>query len=193
MVETGSRVRNVAAGDYVSAESHITCGACFQLPHRPRRTCASAREILGVDRDGAFARYVAVPESVIWQNDRTKLPPEIATLQEPFGNAVFATTEQDLAGRSVAVLGCGPIGLFTIAIARASGAASVARGRPHPVPARSRGEDGRERTVNVDETPDAPAGSSSQNEGLGSTSSSRCPARRGRSPTRSASPATAAA
>ena len=81
--------------------------------------------ILGVDREGAFARYVAVPESVIWQNDRSKLPPEIATLQEPFGNAVFATSEQDLAGRAVAVLGCGPIGLFTIAIARASGAAVV--------------------------------------------------------------------
>ena len=84
-----------------------------------------ATQILGVDRDGAFAPYVVVPEAVIWQNDRSKLPPEIATLQEPFGNAVFATSEQDLAGRAVAVLGCGPVGLFTIAIARASGAAVV--------------------------------------------------------------------
>ena len=58
-------------------------------------------QILGVDRDGAFAAYVAVPESVIWQNDRAKLPPEIATLQEPFGNAVFATSQEDLAGKSV--------------------------------------------------------------------------------------------
>jgi threonine 3-dehydrogenase len=62
---------------------------------------------------------------VIWQNDREKLPPEIATLQEPFGNAVFATSTQDLPGRTVAVLGCGPVGLFTIAIARASGAGRV--------------------------------------------------------------------
>src|SRR5207237_1835863 len=88
--------------------------------HRCEKT-----QILGVDRPGAFAEYVAVPESVIWQNDRAKLPPEIATLQEPFGNAVFITSTQDLAGRSVAVLGCGPIGLFTIGICRASGAAAV--------------------------------------------------------------------
>ena len=55
-------------------------------------------KILGVDRDGAFAQYVAVPESVIWQNDRAKLPPEIATLQEPFGNAVFALSHEDVVG-----------------------------------------------------------------------------------------------
>jgi threonine 3-dehydrogenase len=88
--------------------------------------------ILGVDRDGAFARYVAVPESVIWKTDRAKLPPEIATLQEPFGNAVFATSEQDLSGRSVAVLGCGPVGLFTVAIAKASGASPIIATDLHP-------------------------------------------------------------
>jgi len=82
-------------------------------------------QILGVDRDGAFAEYVAVPESVIWQNDRTKLPSDIASLQEPFGNAVFATLSHDLAGQTVVVFGCGPIGLFSIGIARASGAAAV--------------------------------------------------------------------
>src|SRR6476620_10775122 len=124
VVERGELVRNVSVGDYVSAESHITCGMCFQCRTGHARMCERTR-ILGVDRDGAFARYVAVPEAVIWRNDRSKLPPEIATIQEPFGNAVFATSEQDLAGRAVAVLGCGPIGLFTIAIARASGAAVV--------------------------------------------------------------------
>ena len=81
--------------------------------------------ILGVDRDGGFAEYVAIPESVVWQNDRAKLPPEIATLQEPFGNAVFAVEHADLAGKTVAVLGCGPVGLFTIALARAFGAGRV--------------------------------------------------------------------
>src|SRR5256885_3414576 len=124
VVEVGDDVGHVQVGDYVSAESHITCGMCFQCRTGQAHMCERTK-ILGVDREGAFARYVAVPESVIWQNDRSKLPPEIATLQEPFGNAVFATSEQDLAGRSVAVLGCGPIGLFTIAIARASGAAVV--------------------------------------------------------------------
>ncbi len=124
VVEVGSDVRHVSVGDFVSAESHITCGGCSACRTGNGHMC-EATEILGVDRDGAFARYVAVPESVIWKTNREKLPPEIATLQEPFGNAVFATSEQDLSGRSVAVLGCGPVGLFTVAIAKASGASFV--------------------------------------------------------------------
>ncbi|HSB39780.1 MAG TPA: L-threonine 3-dehydrogenase [Gaiellaceae bacterium] len=124
VVEAGRQVRGAEPGDYVSAESHVTCGACFHCRTGNAHMCERTR-ILGVDRDGAFAQYVAIPESVVWKNDRSKLPPEIATLQEPFGNAVFATGEQELTGRSVAVLGCGPVGLFAIAIARASGAAVV--------------------------------------------------------------------
>ncbi len=124
VVEVGERVEHVAVGDYVSAESHVTCGMCFQCRTGQAHMCPRT-EILGVDRDGAFAEYVALPEKVIWQNDREKMPPEIATLQEPFGNAVFAALAHDLAGQSVAVLGCGPIGLFSIGIARASGASRV--------------------------------------------------------------------
>lgn len=124
VVETGNAVEQVRVGDYISAESHITCGHCFQCRTGQAHMCPSTK-ILGVDRDGAFAEYVAVPESVIWQNSRAKLPPEIATLQEPFGNAVFATLSHELAGQTVAVFGCGPIGLFSIGIARASGAGAV--------------------------------------------------------------------
>jgi threonine 3-dehydrogenase len=124
VVETGRTVAHVKTGDYVSAESHITCGVCFHCRTGHAHMCEQT-QILGVDRNGAFARYLAVPESVIWQNDRVKLSPEIATLQEPFGNAVFATSREDLAGKSVAILGCGPVGLFSTAISRASGAARV--------------------------------------------------------------------
>jgi threonine 3-dehydrogenase len=166
IVETGSLVRDLAPGDYVSAESHITCGVCFQCRTGHAHMCERTR-ILGVDRDGAFARYVAVPASVIWRNDRTKLPPEIATLQEPFGNAVFATSEQDLAGRSVAVLGCGPIGLFTIGIAKASGAATVVAADRTPFRLDLAEKMGASVSVNVDETPDEAAWFLSQNEGLG--------------------------
>ena len=120
----GRSVRHVAVGDYVSAESHVTCGACYHCRTGRAHMCEKT-QILGVDRNGAFAQYVAVPESVIWQNDRSKLPPEIATLQEPFGNAVFALSHEDVAGKSVAILGCGPVGLFSIGIARASGAGRV--------------------------------------------------------------------
>ena len=124
VVEAGADVRTAAVGDFVSAESHITCGSCFHCRTGRAHMCEHT-QILGVDRDGALAEYVVVPESVVWQNDRSKLPPEIATLQEPFGNAVFAASTQDLPGHTVAVLGCGPVGLFTIAIARASGAGRV--------------------------------------------------------------------
>jgi threonine 3-dehydrogenase len=144
VVDVGADVRNVAVGDFVSAESHITCGHCSACRTGNAHLCEQT-QILGVDRAGAFARFVAVPESVIWKTDRTRLPPEIATLQEPFGNAVFATSEQDLSGRTVAVLGCGPVGLFTIAIARASGAARVLASDLHPFRlglARTMGADG---------------------------------------------------
>ncbi len=124
VVEAGPLVRNAQVGDYVSAESHVTCGVCFNCRTGRAHMCEQTR-ILGVDRDGAFAEYVAVPDSVLWQNDRDKLPPEIATLQEPFGNAVFAVGHADLAGKTVGILGCGPVGLFSIGIARASGAGRI--------------------------------------------------------------------
>ena len=132
IVEVGDKVRQARVGDYVSAESHVTCGMCYQCRTGQAHMCPNT-EILGVDREGAFAEYIVVPEKVIWQNDRDKLPPEVATLQEPFGNAVFATMNQDLSGQSVAVLGCGPIGLFTIAISKAVGAKCVFASDLHPL------------------------------------------------------------
>lgn len=131
VVETGRLVRNARSGDFVSAESHVTCGACFHCRTGRAHMCERT-QILGVDRDGAFAEYVAVPESVLWPTDRAKLPPEIATLQEPFGNAVFALAHADLAGKTVAILGCGPVGLFGIGIARASGAGRIVASDRHP-------------------------------------------------------------
>ncbi|MGZ8695995.1 MAG: L-threonine 3-dehydrogenase [Gaiellaceae bacterium] len=166
VVDVGRLVRNVAVGDYVSAESHITCGMCFYCRTGQAHMCERT-QIMGVDRDGAFAQYVTVPESVIWQNDRTKLPPELATLQEPFGNAVFATSEQDLAGRSVAVLGCGPVGLFTIAIARASGAAVVMAADLKPYRLGLARQMGATDTVDVDETPDTAEWFRAHHEGRG--------------------------
>jgi threonine 3-dehydrogenase len=124
VVEAGSAVENIRVGDFVSAESHVTCGMCFQCRTGQAHMCPHT-SILGVDRDGAFADYVSVPAKVIWRNDRAKIPPEIATLQEPFGNAVFATLAHELPGQSIAIFGCGPIGLFSTAIARASGAARI--------------------------------------------------------------------
>ena len=117
-------MEHARVGDFVSAESHVTCGMCYQCRTGQAHLCPRT-QILGVDREGAFAEYVCVPEKVIWQNDPGKISPEIAALQEPFGNAVFATLNQDITGKSVGILGCGPIGLFSVGIARASGASHV--------------------------------------------------------------------
>jgi threonine 3-dehydrogenase len=166
VARVGKNVRHVQEGEYVSAESHVTCGMCFHCRTGQAHMCEFTR-ILGVDRNGAFAEYVAVPESVIWKNDRSKLPPEIATLQEPFGNAVFATGAQDLAGRSVAVLGCGPVGLFTIGIARASGAAAVLCSDRTPFRLGLAKTMGATDALDIRETDDVPGWYRDQNEGFG--------------------------
>jgi len=166
VVEVGADVRHVAAGDFVSAESHVTCGGCSACRTGNGHLCERT-QILGVDRDGAFARYVSVPEAVIWKTDRGKLPPEIATLQEPFGNAVFATNEQDLSGRRVAVLGCGPVGLFTIAIARASGAARVLASDLHPFRLELARTMGADAVLDVSQTADGEAWFREETDGHG--------------------------
>jgi len=123
VVEVGSQVEHISVGDHVSAETHIPCGGCFQCRTGDMHICQNL-EILGVDRDGCFAEYVAVPEICCIRNDRS-LPWEIASVQEPLGNAVYCVSEARVAGRSVAIFGDGPIGVFAAGVARAYGATSV--------------------------------------------------------------------
>src|SRR5204863_3634607 len=106
-----------------SGESHWVCGQCFQCRNDQKHVCRNTR-ILGVDVDGCFAPYVEVPASSAWKNDRS-LPPEIACIQDPLGNAIHATLAGEIVGRSVAVLGCGPIGIFAVAVAKAAGASVI--------------------------------------------------------------------
>jgi threonine 3-dehydrogenase len=80
--------------------------------------------ILGVDRDGSFAEYVSLPEAVLWKTSPT-LPPELACLQEPLGNAVDAALVEDLTGQTIFITGFGPTGLFAAAVARTAGAAII--------------------------------------------------------------------
>ena len=123
VVRVGAQVESLRVGDYVSGESHWVCGSCRQCLMNERHVCANTR-ILGVDVDGCFAPYVVVPAASAWKNDRT-VPPELACIQDPLGNAVHATLSGEVIGRSVAVLGCGPIGIFAVAVAKAAGAAAV--------------------------------------------------------------------
>ncbi len=123
IVEVGAQVSGLKAGDYVSAESHVYCGYCYQCRTELRHICGNLK-ILGVDINGGFAEFVAVPARCAWKNDPS-LPIEVGSILEPLGNAVFATLCEDVTGKSVAVFGCGPQGLFAIAVAKAAGASLV--------------------------------------------------------------------
>ena len=123
VVAIGADVTLVAVRDYVAAESHLTCGRCFQCRTGQAHVCKDYR-ILGVDVDGSYADYVRLPETVLWKTPRD-LPPEFACVQEPLGNAVDAALAESLSGKSVLVTGCGPTGLLAIAVARVSGASAI--------------------------------------------------------------------
>ncbi len=127
VVEIGKDVTNIQEGDIVSAETHIVDGNCYQCRTDRMHVCQNI-EILGVDRDGVFAEYVVLPERNAWKND-PNLDPAIASIQEPLGNAVQSVLPkdhiEDITGKNVAVLGCGPIGLMTIAILKTMGAAKI--------------------------------------------------------------------
>ena len=130
-VETvGEEVTSVRAGDFVSAEMHVACGLCHQCRTGQSHICQHVR-IIGIDADGCFAEFVKIPESNIWKIDPA-IPVEYAAILDPLGNAVHTVLAGEIAGLSVAITGCGPIGLFAIAIARASGAHPIFATEIHP-------------------------------------------------------------
>ena len=119
----GAMVQGIIVGDFVSAEMHVACGHCLQCRSGQAHVCQFVK-ILGVDADGAFADYVRIPASNVWRLDPA-IPRDFGSLFDPFGNAVHTVLSGAIAGQTVAVTGCGPIGLFAIAVAKACGAAKV--------------------------------------------------------------------
>ena len=119
----GPGVTTVKEGDLVSAEMHVACGKCLQCRTGLAHVCQFVR-ILGVDANGAFASYAVIPESNIWKLSPA-IPPDYASLLDPLGNAVHTVLSGPIAARTVAITGCGAIGLFSIAVAKACGAAKV--------------------------------------------------------------------
>ena len=110
-------------GDLVTAEGHIVCGHCLPCRTGNSHLCIRTR-IIGVDRDGAFADYIAMPASNVMKLDG--IPLEIGAIMDPIGNAVHTVLEgNDVAGSTVFVLGCGPIGCFACGVAKAAGASLV--------------------------------------------------------------------
>src|SRR6202022_2418394 len=130
IVATGPQVRDLKAGTFVAAETHVVDHTCRQCLRGLYHLCENTR-VVGVDRDGSFARYVLLPAENCWRN-APGLTPEIAALQEPFGNAVHAATAGRLKDNAVAIFGLGPIGQCAVGIARAEGAAAVYGIEPNP-------------------------------------------------------------
>jgi threonine 3-dehydrogenase len=123
IVEVGSEVRGLTVGDRVSGEGHITCGYCRNCRAGRRHLCRNTVSV-GVDRPGAFAEYLVIPAV-----NAFKLPDsisdDIASILDPFGNAVHTALSFNLVGEDVLITGAGPIGIMAVAIARHVGARHV--------------------------------------------------------------------
>jgi len=127
VVEAGSyaaKQYGYKPGDTVSTESHIFCGRCHQCRIGDQHVCAD-HLIIGISTDGCFADYIKLPAKELWPVDTNRIRPEVAAIQDPLGNAVHACSRVDLRGRTVAIFGCGTIGLFSILVARAMGATCI--------------------------------------------------------------------
>ena len=123
VVEIGARVRDVAVGDLVSGEGHVVCGTCRNCRAGRRHLCIRTSSI-GVNRDGAFAEYVVLPESNVWVH-HTSLDPDLGAIFDPFGNAVHTALSFPLVGEDVLITGAGPIGLIAAQVCRHVGARYV--------------------------------------------------------------------
>src|SRR6266566_680695 len=119
----GDEVRAVKAGDFVSAEMHVNCGHCQQCRLGQGHICQNLR-IIGIDQDGAFAEFVKIPASNIWKLD-SAIPEHYGAILDPLGNAVHTVLAGPIAGQTVLVTGCGPIGLMSIVVAKACGSSRV--------------------------------------------------------------------
>ncbi|MGZ6371919.1 MAG: L-threonine 3-dehydrogenase [Candidatus Limnocylindria bacterium] len=122
VVGIGPGVTRVVEGDLVGVESHIVDGTCAQCRRGMRHLCRNLK-VIGAHVDGGFAEYVVIPEANAIESNG--LDPAVVALQEPMGNAVHAAYAEPIDGKTVLVTGCGPIGLCSVGIARAAGAAMV--------------------------------------------------------------------
>ena len=129
VVEIGEDVMDVQVGDRVSGEGHVVCGLCRNCRAGRRHMCRRSRGI-GVQRNGAFAEYVVIPNENTWVHsaagESSIITPELGAVFDPLGNAVHTALKFPLVGEDVLVTGAGPIGLMAAAVARHAGARYIA-------------------------------------------------------------------
>ena len=123
VVEVGECVTNIQKGDLVSVEPHIFCGVCYYCQTGAALNCKNLA-IFGIQTDGAFAEYAKAPEICCWKHPKGT-PYELGAIHEPLGVAVHGVLAGEVNSKSVAVFGCGPIGLFAIGASKVFGATKV--------------------------------------------------------------------
>ena len=189
VVQVGRLVTDVREGDRVTAEGHIVDGRCLLCRTGNAHVCPYTK-IIGVDRDGCFAEYIAMPATNVWHLDDA-ICYEIGGIHDPMGNAFHTALTADIPGSTVLVTGCGPIGIFAVGICRAAGASRDHRvRRQSDSGSSSRKQMGAHDAVTPQEA-DAAVKRARPTDSA-STSCSRCPACRARSIRRSRSCASAA-
>lgn len=123
IVEVGSNVNDYQPGQIVSGEGHVVCGRCRNCMAGRRHLCAATSGV-GVDRPGAFAEYLSLPMSNVWEH-RPGIDLDVAALFDPLGNAVHTALQYDLLGEDVLITGAGPIGVMAAAVCRHAGARHI--------------------------------------------------------------------
>jgi threonine 3-dehydrogenase len=123
IVAVGSNVVDFKVGDIVSAEGHLVCGRCRNCMAGRRALCANTRGI-GVNTNGGFAEFIAVPMTNIWRH-KDDIDLEVAAIFDPFGNAVHTALAFEVFGEDVLITGAGPIGIMAAAVARHAGARNI--------------------------------------------------------------------
>ncbi len=123
IVDVGSNVHDFKHGDIVSGEGHVVCGRCRNCLAGRRHLCKDTQGI-GVNRPGAFAEYIALPVTNVWVHE-PNIPLDVASIFDPFGNAVHTALSFDVLGEDVLITGAGPIGCMAAAVAKHAGARFV--------------------------------------------------------------------
>ena len=123
IVDVGSNVNDFRPGQIVSGEGHVVCGRCRNCMAGRRHLCAHTSGV-GVDRPGAFAEYLALPMSNVWEH-RPGIDLNVAALFDPLGNAVHTALQYDLLAEDVLITGAGPIGAMAAAVCKYAGAKNV--------------------------------------------------------------------
>jgi threonine 3-dehydrogenase len=123
IIRVVSNVKDFFPGDVVSGEGHVVCGRCRNCLAGRRHLCADTKGV-GVNRPGALAEYLALPMTNVWHHN-SSIDRDVASIFDPFGNAVHTALSFPVLGEDVLITGAGPIGIMAAAVVRHAGARFV--------------------------------------------------------------------